>query len=321
MIILGARKPAIRLCYEERKEPLLPIALNELLASATDQLRNAGVPNPEVDAEVLIAFALDETRGRVQALALTQKNVDDEALSRIRSMLDRRAQREPLQHITGLAPFRHLELAVGPGVFVPRPETEWVTQFAIDELVRAGGDTSSRAATLATEPLRAVDLCTGSGAIALSIATELPHTRVWAVEKSEQAYRWATRNRESLGASNLTLQHGEVVDALPELDGTVTVVVSNPPYIPTGMIPRDPEVQHFDPHLALYGGEDGLDVVRQVSVTALRLLKPGGMLVIEHGEAQGNEICDLLVRDGWQQPATHQDLTGRDRATAAFRPA
>lgn len=299
----------------------MPTALNDLLTAATEQLHDAGVPDPTVDAEVLVAFALEVSRGRVQALTLTNSNIDDDIAARIHSMLDRRAQREPLQHITGVAPFRHLELAVGPGVFVPRPETEQVTQLAIDELRRLHGERGSthRDSTAQNlEPLRVVDLCTGSGAIAISIATELPHTRVWAIEKSEPAYEWARRNRDALNASNLTLQHGEVVDALPELNGTIDLVISNPPYIPNDMVPRDPEVQHFDPHLALYGGEDGLDVVRQVSVAARRLLKPGGMLVLEHGELQGDEIRELLSRDGWQRPETRQDLTDRDRATTAF---
>ncbi len=216
--------------------------------------------------------------------------------------------REPLQHITGRAPFRSLELAVGPGVFVPRPETEQVAQFAIDAL----------RAVASPEPV-GVDLGTGSGAIALAMATEVPYARIVAVENSPEAFIWARRNIEESGAENARVVFIDLADALPELDGTVDVVISNPPYIPADAIPRDPEVRLFDPEHALYGGADGLDVVHAVSRTALRLLRPGGTLVIEHGELQGAEIRALLVADGWRGPATHRDFTTRDRATTAIR--
>ncbi|MEO6942574.1 MAG: peptide chain release factor N(5)-glutamine methyltransferase, partial [Terrimesophilobacter sp.] len=226
----------------------------------------------------------------------------------IQALVARRAAREPLQHITGKAPFRSLELAVGPGVFVPRPETEQVAQFAIDAL---------RAAAVA-EPI-AVDLGTGSGAIAIAMAIEVPHARVFAVELSPEAHTWAKRNIAESGVTNLELRIGDLADAFPELDGRVAVVISNPPYVPSEAIPRDPEVRLFDPAIALYGGEDGLDVVRVLSRTAWRLLHSGGTLVIEHGELQGGAIRALMVRDGWRAAATHPDLLGRDRATTALR--
>ena len=200
-------------------------------------------------------------------------------------------------------------MQVGPGVFVPRPETEQVAQFAIDAL-RSLPD---------PEPI-GVDLGTGSGAIALALAVEVPNARIWAVENSPEAFPWTTRNFSQVGAANATLVFGDLADALPELDGTVAVVISNPPYIPADAIPRDPEVRLFDPAHALYGGADGLDVVRHVSRTALRLLRPGGVLVIEHGELQGAEIRALLAQDGWRAPATHRDYTTRDRATTALAP-
>ncbi|MFD3443999.1 peptide chain release factor N(5)-glutamine methyltransferase [Microbacteriaceae bacterium 4G12] len=279
-----------------------------LLREAVDALTAAGVPDPRVDAELLLGHALDASRGRVQSLEITGARIDDAVAERMRGLVARRATREPLQHITGRAPFRSLELAVGPGVFVPRPETEQVAQFAIDAL-RA----------VASEAPIAVDLGTGSGAIALALATEVPHARVYAVEKSPDAHRWAARNFEETGATNATLVLGDLADALHELDGTVSLVASNPPYIPREAVPRDPEVRLYDPDLALYGGEDGLDVVRALSATAARLLHPGGTLVLEHGELQGAAIRELLRADGWNAVATHRDFTTRDRAAVALR--
>lgn len=151
------------------------------------------------------------------------------------------------------------------------------------------------------------------------MASEVPTATVVAVELSPEAAVWTRRNIDAVGVDNVRLVEGDLADALPELDGTVSVVVSNPPYVPVGMVPRDPEVRLHDPALALYGGEDGLDLVRALSLTARRLLRPGGALVIEHGELQGGAIRDLLTADGWRSPATHPDLTGRDRATTAVR--
>ena len=284
-------------------------SIAEFRAGAIARLEAAGVLTPEVDAELLIGHVLNLSRGEVQAKAIAGVELRSAQFDELDEMLERRVAREPLQHITGRAYFRSLELAVGPGVFVPRPETEQVAQFAIDALKAIPGPA----------PL-AVDLGTGSGAIAFSLATEVPHSRVYAVEVSEDAFEWATRNRELTGAANATLVLGELVDALHELDGGVDVVISNPPYIPTEAVPRDLEVQLHDPNVALYGGDDGLDVVRQVSTTALRLLHPGGTLVLEHGELQGAEIAELLRADGWGAVATHRDLLGRDRATVALRP-
>ncbi|TFD43305.1 peptide chain release factor N(5)-glutamine methyltransferase [Cryobacterium sp. TMT1-2-1] len=278
-------------------------------AHAARELTLAGIADAEVDADLLIGHVLGLSRGRVQALAIIGTPLADTDAVAIRELLRRRALREPLQHITGRAPFRSLELQVGPGVFVPRPETEQVAQFAIDAL-RSLPD---------PEPI-GVDLGTGSGAIALALAVEVPNARIWAVENSPEAFPWTTRNFSQVGAANATLVFGDLADALPELDGTVAVVISNPPYIPADAIPRDPEVRLFDPAHALYGGADGLDVVRHVSRSALRLLRPGGVLVIEHGELQGAEIRALLAQDGWRAPATHRDYTTRDRATTALAP-
>ncbi len=280
----------------------------DLLRTAAQALTGAGVPTPEVDAELLAAWTLGTSRGDVALAALRGDHASASVAESFTAAVTRRAGREPLQHITGEAPFRHLLLAVGPGVFVPRPETELLAQIAIDAL-RATADPA---------PI-AVDLGTGSGAIALAMATEVPHARVFAVEKSPDAHRWAARNFAHTGAANATLIHGDLADSLSELDGTVSVLASNPPYIPDAAVPRDVEVQRFDPPLALYGGEDGLDIVRVLRGVGERLVHPGGVIAIEHGERQGAAVRDILLEGAWRAAATHRDLTGRDRVTTALR--
>ncbi|MCW3493917.1 peptide chain release factor N(5)-glutamine methyltransferase [Microbacterium sp. SSM24] len=288
-------------------EPLT--TLSDALRAAIARLADAGVPDPEVDGELLAAFVLGTGRGGVQAAAIRGDVLSPDDAARLTDFVTRRATREPLQHIVGLAPFRHLELRVGPGVFVPRPETEMVAQLAIDALRAAASDS----------PV-AVDLGTGSGAIALAMATEVPHARVFAAENSVDAFVWTKENFARVGAENAQLAFVDLAHAFPDLDGTVSVVASNPPYVPDAAIPRDPEVRFFDPPAALYGGEDGLDVVRILSGVGLRLAHPGGTIVIEHGEWQGEAIRGILRADGWRAASTHPDLTMRDRATTAIRP-
>jgi release factor glutamine methyltransferase len=282
--------------------------LRALLDHAVAVLTAARVPSPEADAELLVAHVLGLSRGQLQASAVVGSQPDAEQRHAVLELVERRAAREPLQHLTGRAPFRALELTVGPGVFVPRPETEYVAQVAIDALLAVPGGSP-----------RAADLGTGSGAIALALATEVPHAEVVAVENSPRAFIWARENARLVGARNLRLVFADLRDALPDLDGTLDVVVSNPPYIPLGAIPRDPEVRLHDPEVALYGGADGLEVVRAVSATARRLLRAGGTLVLEHGETQGADIRSLLSADGWHAAATTRDLLGRDRVTTALR--
>jgi release factor glutamine methyltransferase len=282
-------------------------SLAALVHAAAQRLAEAGVPDPLVDAELLAGHVLGRSRGEVQAAIIRGDAPREEEAAAIDAVVVRRAAREPLQHITGTAPFRHLELAVGPGVFVPRPETETVVQYAIDALLAAAEP----------EPI-GIDLGTGSGAIALAMATEVPHARVFAAELSPEAYPWARRNTE--GVANLTLVNEDLAHAFRDLAGTASVVISNPPYVPDAAIPRDPEVRLFDPAMALYGGEDGLDIVRVLSTRGLELLRGGGLLVLEHGELQGEQIRSILAADGWRATATHRDLTLRDRVTTAVRP-
>ena len=285
-----------------------PESVAAVLERSAAELARAGVPSPQVDAELLLGHVLGMSRGAVQSKAITGDALDVDDSLAIAALVARRGAREPLQHITGRAAFRSIELAVGPGVFVPRPETEGVAGIAIDAL-RAYEN---------PQPI-AVDLGTGSGAIALAMAREVPHAYVYGVEVSPLAFVWTKQNFRELAPDNAKPVFIDLALALPELNGTVSVVASNPPYIPVDAIPRDPEVRLFDPEIALYGGEDGLDVVRQVSSTARRLLHDGGTLVIEHGELQALAIAELLAADGWRAISGHRDLLGRDRATTALR--
>ncbi|MEX2968833.1 peptide chain release factor N(5)-glutamine methyltransferase [Streptomyces sp. C184] len=271
------------------------------VAQATQRLADAGVPSPRFDAEELAAFVHGVKRGELHHV----QDADFDA--RYWEAVARREAREPLQHITGRAFFRYLELAVGPGVFVPRPETESVVGWAIDA-VRAMD---------VVEPL-IVDLCTGSGAIALALAQEVPRSRVHAVELSEQALDYARKNVEG---SRVVLHHGDALTALPELDGQVDLVVSNPPYIPlTEWEYVAPEARDHDPELALFSGQDGLDTIRGIERTAHRLLRPGGVVVIEHADTQGGQVPWIFTEErGWADAADHPDLNNRPRFATARR--
>jgi len=268
--------------------------LRAALARATERLAVAGVPSPRFDAEELAAYSLDVARRDLWGHEVPGADFD--------AYVGRRAAREPLQHITGQAHFRHLTLSVGPGVFVPRPETEVVVEAALV------------AARSARAP-RVVDLGTGSGAIALAVATELPAATVHAVEADPGAHAWAVRN---CAGSSVDLRLGDMAAAFDDLDGTVDVVVSNPPYIPEGASVRDPEVAEFDPTLALWSGPDGLDAVRTVERVAARLLRPGGTVVVEHADLQGVSAPAVFHASGrWFDVRDHQDLAGRDRYLTA----
>jgi release factor glutamine methyltransferase len=274
-------------------------SLAAAVSEATAILRDAGVPSPRVDAELLADHLLGVGLGRLRAMMLG----NSPAPEGYADLVAERAQRIPLQHITGVAYFRYLELAVGPGVFIPRPETESVVQLVID-----------RVQGLAHP--RIVDLGTGSGAIAGSIAHEVPDADVHAVEYSTFAHAWAAKNLAPLGVK---LVLGDLRDALPELNGTFDVVVSNPPYIPAEAIPNEPEVALHDPPEALYGGgADGMELPTAAAASAARLLVPGGYFVMEHAEVQAAWIAGMMERTGaWTEITTHLDLNGKERATSA----
>ncbi|MEC5191634.1 MULTISPECIES: peptide chain release factor N(5)-glutamine methyltransferase [unclassified Arthrobacter] len=274
-------------------------SLADAVREATEVLAEAGVPSPRADAELLAEHLLGVGLGRLRALMPG----DTPAPGGYRELIAERARRIPLQHITGVAYFRYLELAVGPGVFIPRPETESVVQLVIDKL-------QGRA-----HP-KVVDLGTGSGAIAGSLAHEIPGAEVHAVEYSEFAHAWAAKNLLPLGV-HLIL--GDLRDALPEHNATFDVVVSNPPYIPAAAVPNEPEVALHDPPVALYGGgADGMELPTAAAASAARLLVPGGYFVMEHAEVQSAWIATMLESTGfWTGVSTHRDLNGRDRATSA----
>lgn len=281
--------------------------LRAAVRDATRRFTEVGVASPEHDAIALAAHALGVDAGEVRRLMILGGSVPESYAG----LVAERASRVPLQHLTGRAWFRGLELEVGPGVFVPRPETEVVAGWAIDA-VNACVDVGS------AEPV-VVDLCTGSGAIALSLKSEVPQARVHAVEVSELAVAWAQRNRDRLGL-DVEIVLGDAVTAFEDL-ADVDVVVSNPPYIPTTAEPRDPEVRDHDPHVALYGGsEDGLAIPRLVAARAAGLLRCGGVLVMEHADSQGQSLPAALLSTGsWSHVEDRPDLTGRPRATVAVR--
>ena len=286
----------------------MSLLLDEI-AMAVSRLAQAGVESPRTDAELIAAHLHGVPRSQLHLVA------DADFDPRFWDDIARRAAREPLQHITGLAYFRYLELEVGPGVFVPRMETEVMTGWAVEQL----------AAMDVAEPIVA-DLGTGSGAIALAIAQEVPRAQVHAVEADPLARQWTERNIARVAAAaphtagRVTLHAGDFAAALTELDGAVDLVVSNPPYIPLGAgVP--PEVGEYDPPAALWGGADGLDAIRVVERVARRLLRPGGLVAVEHGAPQGAAVYWVFPEEaGWRDTRNHKDLTRRDRFVTATWP-
>jgi release factor glutamine methyltransferase len=274
-------------------------ARRSLLDSAVGRLREAGVESPDHDARELLAHVLGV---RLPELALVD-DVPAADAEEYDALVARRAAREPLQHLTGTAWFRHVELAVGPGVFVPRPETELLAGWAIE-------------AASALESPVVVDLGTGSGAIAKAVTHEVPSARVHAVELDERAHAWATSN---LAGTTVDLRLGDLAEAFSDLAGSVDVVVSNPPYIPhEAWESVAVEVRDHDPQLALYATGDGLDTIRVVERRAALLLRPGGVVGVEHADVQGATAPEVFGTSGrWERVRDHQDLAGRARYLTA----
>ena len=291
--------------------------VRELVTWATTQLAAAQCMSPENDARLLLSYVLKCDRNELDS----KIKISDSQQTEFKVLVDQRANRIPLQYLTGQAFFRFLELHVGPGVFIPRPETELLVQAGLDHL------------TLQAGPTLAVDLCAGSGAIALSLALENANTTVHAVEFSPEAFNWLEKNVQSY-SEQLARVNSSVItyneDAtsrklLSELNKSVDLVLSNPPYIPNEMIPREPEVREHDPALALYGGADGLEIARKVSVVAADLLKPNGLFGMEHADVQGASAAALLINqqvDGneiWSKVVDHNDYNQLPRFVTANR--
>jgi len=277
-----------------------------LLARAVSELREAGIESPEQDARVLLALVCEIEPARLPLL----DGVSEEQADLFESMVILRAVRTPLQHLTGRAYFRHVELEVGPGVFVPRPETEVMTGWAIEQL---------RPMTFDMQRPLVVELCAGSGAISRALYDELPRrVQLHAVELSEDAAEWAVRN---LRGTTVALHVGDMATALPELDGTVDLVIANPPYIPLdAYLSVAPEARDHDPTVALFSGDDGLDAIRVLVAVAHRLLKPGGLLCFEHADVQGESAPAVVTaHGGFTAVRDHPDLTGRSRFVTAVR--
>lgn len=282
------------------------ITARDLRRAAAARLRDAGVASPERDAELLLAHVLDVGLGRL----LLVEGVDADQRERYDALVARRAAREPLQHLIGTAAFRHVELAVGPGVFVPRPETELLAGWAIEQAQLVAARVAGGQAPVV------VDLCTGSGAIARAVADEVPEADVHAVELDEQAFAWAERN---LAGTGVDLRLGDMAGAFDDLAGSVDVVVCNPPYIPLEAWESVAvEARDHDPHLALFSGDDGLDAMRLLERRAALLLRPGGVVGAEHADVQGASAPGVFAASGrWLDVADHADLAGRPRYLTA----
>lgn len=275
--------------------------MRELLADATQTLASAGVPTPEVDARLLAAHILG-----VGPMGVTFAEFSDEFIAPYSAAIARRATREPLQHITGTAPFGPLDLFVGPGVFIPRPETEILADWAVRTLSGTSAPT-------------VVDMGTGSGALAIYIAHAIPSAKVTAVELSPTAREFAARNAEANGVS-ISLIDASMTDPglLPALTGEVDLVVANPPYVPESP-GLDPEV-YQDPHEAVFSGADGMDAIRGLVPVAKRLLRPGGWLGVEHDDATSASTCAVIAdAGGFSTPEPLRDLAGRNRFVCASK--
>jgi release factor glutamine methyltransferase len=274
--------------------------LREAIDGAAETLARAGIDSARTDAELLAAHVAGVDRGRLTF-------IDDPAdgfYPRYRATVSRRAERVPLQHITGNAAFGPVDLAVGPGVFIPRPETEAMLEWAL-------------AQSLCNAPV-IVDVCTGSGALAVALAAAYPHAQVIAIDDDPDALRYARRNVEGRAVRIVEADVAAAV-LLPEIDGTVDLVVANPPYIPEGA-DLEPEVAEHDPHHALFGGADGMALIGPIVTHAARWLSPGGLLAVEHDDTTSSTTVELIrATEQFEAVTPHPDLTGGFRFVTARR--
>ncbi|MFB9777686.1 peptide chain release factor N(5)-glutamine methyltransferase [Brevibacterium otitidis] len=297
---------------------------DQLIVTARNRLSAVGIETPGTDARLLLAHVLGLSHKELSLQLLRGFDVPAEQAAEYEQILQRRLARIPLQHLTGRVGFRHLELQVGPGVFIPRPETELLLEPALSRAaaLRATGQHEGNGQP---RRLRILDMCTGSAALALAAATEIPGSEVHAVELSAEALSWAQRNLDATAeavaaaGSTLTLHAGDIAEVVPAL-GSFDIVLSNPPYVPQNRPPETEEVTGYDPQLALYGGSaDGMAIPAQVISLAAAALNAGGLLCIEHDETQGPAIVQACREAGMRSAHTHSDYTGRDRFTTAER--
>ena len=271
----------------------------DLVLEVSEQLAEAGVTTPAADARWLVCHAL-----KCDSAALVLRDASPGDCDKVAGFVARRRTGEPVQHITGWAPFRYETLAVGPGVFIPRPETELLVDKVLGHLT-----------DLPAGKRCVVELCAGSGAIVRSLARECGGLELHAVERSSDAWPWLLRNLEGLGVD---CRQEDMSEAFHDLDARVDVVVANPPYVPTSLRGRLPvEVSH-DPAEALFGGEDGLDVIRVVHSVARRLLVPGGLVAMEHDQSHADQVREIFS-DGFFDIRTVRDLAGHPRHLLARR--
>ena len=274
--------------------------LRRAIEFAAALLAEAGIDSARWDAEQLAAHVAGTERGRLTLI----ESIDDEFFVRYHDVVAARSRRVPLQHLTGTAAFGPVVLHVGPGVFIPRPETEAILEWA----------TAQR---LAAAPV-IVDLCTGSGALAVTLARHWPGARVIGIDDSDMAMDYARRN---IGGTAAELVCADVTapGLLPELDRRVDLVVANPPYVPDG-VPLDPEVAQHDPPHAVFGGPDGMAVIDAVVGLAGRWLSPGGLFAVEHDDTTSSRTVELIEGTGlFEDIQARRDLTGRARFVTARR--
>lgn len=278
----------------------MTVRLRREIEHAAAALSEVGVASPLTDAEELAAYAAGTSRGRLSVLG----EIDDDFCVRYADLIATRARRIPLQHILGTAPLGPVTVSVGPGVFIPRPETEGLLEWA-------------SAQPLPPQPVL-VDLCTGSAALALALSKFWPEARIIAVDDSDEALDYAQRN---VAGSAVELVRADVTDTtlFPELDGQVDLLVANPPYIPDGVM-LEPEVAQHDPAHALFGGPDGMVVINAIVELAARWLKPGGRCAVEHDDTTSSATVDAFsVAGGFVDVAAHHDLAERPRFVTAVR--
>lgn len=286
--------------------PTSTVSLTELTGEIGAQLAAAHLPAGEVD--IVMSQALGRSRGQIELDRLLGRAVTPHQVARIREFAQARSRRIPLQYLTGTAPFYGHEFAVGPGVFVPRPETELLVELAVQQSAHYA------------KGLRAIDIGSGTGVIAASFAAAVPQAEVLAYEASPHAWPWLRRNLRKL-APGVRSYFGDWYEhTSQQAAASVEMVLSNPPYVPDLQVPRDPEVRLHDPAAALYSGADGLNEIRKIATEAARLLVPGGWVIVEHTEAQGAPVRDIMAAAGLESPQTHPDLTRRDRFTSALAP-